>query len=38
MCGIGNLFVKFYQDTLSIIQNIELQCFGGNRNVGKGFL
>ena len=25
VCGIGNIFVKFHQETLSIIQNIEVQ-------------
>ena len=38
MSGIGNIFVKLYQVTLCIIENIEVQLFGGNRNVGKGFL
>ena len=26
VCGIGNIFVKFHQETLFIIQNIEVQC------------
>ena len=25
VCGIGNIFVNFHQETLSIIQNIEVQ-------------
>ena len=25
VCGIGNIFVKFYKETLSVIQNIEVQ-------------
>ena len=38
VCGIGNIFVKFHQETVSTIQIIEVQWFGGNGNVGKGFL
>ena len=25
VCGVGNIFVKFHEETLSIIQNIEVQ-------------
>ena len=25
VCGTGNIFVKFHRETLSIIQNIEVQ-------------
>ena len=38
VCGIGNISVKFHQETLFIIQNIVLQWLWGNRNVVKGFL